>query len=65
MAKCGTCGHYDKPQKIRNYPNTDNEAEGWRTCAAGCTIRKDSTACVQHTDIQSGPPPDQKRRLIK
>jgi hypothetical protein len=59
--RCETCGHYQNPRKIRNYPNCDNEKLGWRTCAVGSTIRRYSMACAKHTALEPKP---QKRQLI-
>jgi hypothetical protein len=63
--RCKTCGHYINPRMRRHYPNTDNEAVGWVTCAAGSTIRKNTMACARHTDMPEEEPEPQKRSLIK
>ena len=65
--RCKTCGHYINPHKRRLYPNTDNEAAGWVTCAVGSTIRKHSMACALHTELAEDELDEapEKRRLIK
>lgn len=66
--RCETCGHHINPRKRLIYPNTDNEAVGWVVCGVGNVIKKMSTACKHHTELQEDAPaaePQQKRRLIK
>lgn len=56
----GTCAHYLNPKVIRNYPNCNNEALGWRTCRVGNTIKKDTIACINYM----GPDNDKERRTL-
>ena len=37
--KCNECKQYHNNPIIRNYPNSDNEFLGWRTCGLGNTIK--------------------------
>lgn len=78
--RCSSCGHYINPQRKLLYPNTDNDAVGWVTCARSSTVKRDTMACGNHTIIEqrkreaaaSKPkrqllhkPPPAGRRLIK
>lgn len=50
MRRCETCGHYNDPKQILEYPNTDNNIKGWRRCKKDNTVKRDTVACHKHTD---------------
>ena len=40
--RCSECWCYNNDPIIKEYPNTDTEFFGWRTCYYGCTVKKTS-----------------------
>ena len=52
--RCSDCWHYKNNAIVRDYPNTDNEILGWRTCGIGNTIKRVSVHGCFTTKKPSG-----------